>query len=138
MLQHGRDKCDCLLLRKSLLTDECLPNTSIVLPSVGHPTISPLAVPEVLCLSWVQPALCGPSALDPSLPFVFTRGSHRCLSEYFCLSIAEHFNLPNRLAVVMSMAPPTLVRFFWLWRLTGSCCPCFETSRDVWRCTWNL
>lgn len=138
MVQHGRDKCDCLLLGKRLLTHGCLPKMSIVLPSIGHPTISPLAVPEVLCLSWLQPALCEPCALDPFLPFVFARGSPKCLSEYFCLNIVEHFNLPNGLAVVMPKAPLTLIRFFWLWRVTVSCCPYFETSRDVWRCAWDL
>lgn len=57
---------------------------------------------------------------------------------FFCLSTVEHLNLPNRLAVVMPKAPLTLIRFFLLWRLTGFCCPYFETSRDVWKCTWDL
>lgn len=80
--------------------------------------------------SWPFPALCFCKGLSQMFVRIFL------LVYYWDFSL--YFNLPNGLTVVMPKAPPTLIRFFWLWRLTGCCCPCLETSRDVWRCTWNL
>lgn len=87
-------KHNCLLLGKSKLTYECLPEASTVLPHSSHPTVSCGSARGAVLTLDAAIAPCGLSALCPFPLF------SRCLSEYFCSwSLAcEHFTLSNGLA----------------------------------------